>query len=315
MALISVIVPAYKMEMYLRACVGSVLAQTVSDLECILVDDGSADASGGLCDEYAARDPRVCVIHQANGGLSASRNAGIAAAKGAYFSFIDADDVVHPRFLEILLQTIREEKADIALCGYQRFQDGAPIPSGHISARRRCMTRKEAILALTRIGEGAEGEQMVLTCNKLFARRLFDTVRYPVGKWHEDAFVILPLLMQCGNVAKCEAELYFYRRRESSITGKALWTDRRHFDVLDALRQRCEMLDTPEYRDIYSAVVSHYFDWILFQIYEVAVPSGMYRQMRSRFLREMIKYGRWVRGRRFLVFAVCPRAYEIKHRL
>ena len=112
--LISVIVPVYKVEKYLKRCVDSILAQTYPCLEVILVDDGSPDGCPAICDEYAREDRRVRVIHKENGGLSDARNAGIDAAKGKFLGFVDSDDYVHPRFYELLLQALKGEGADIA---------------------------------------------------------------------------------------------------------------------------------------------------------------------------------------------------------
>lgn len=120
MDLISVIVPVYKAEPYLRRCVDSILAQTYTNLEVILVDDGSPDNCGVICDEYAEKDKRVKVIHQANAGVSAARNAGLRIAKGEYISFVDADDTIDADMCEILLQIARKEDADIVECNYRR---------------------------------------------------------------------------------------------------------------------------------------------------------------------------------------------------
>ena len=118
--LISVIVPVYKVEKYLKRCVDSILAQTYTCLEVILVDDGSPDGCPAICDEYAREDRRVRVIHKENGGLSDARNAGIDAAKGKFLGFVDSDDYVHPRFYELLLQALKEEGADIAGCDVKK---------------------------------------------------------------------------------------------------------------------------------------------------------------------------------------------------
>lgn len=118
--LISVIVPVYKVEKYLKRCVDSILAQTYPCLEVILVDDGSPDGCPAICDEYAREDRRVRVIHKENGGLSDARNAGIDAAKGKFLGFVDSDDYVHPRFYELLLQALKEEGADIAGCDVKK---------------------------------------------------------------------------------------------------------------------------------------------------------------------------------------------------
>lgn len=125
--LISVIVPVYKVEPYLRACIDSVLAQTYQNLEVILVDDGSPDNSGAICDEYAARDCRVRVIHQENGGLCVARNAGLDAAKGAYIAFVDSDDYIEPNMYQILYERLQETGADAAQCGYVRYEKNGTV--------------------------------------------------------------------------------------------------------------------------------------------------------------------------------------------
>ena len=115
--MISIIVPIYKVEEYLPRCIESILNQTYQDFELILVDDGSPDLSGDICDVYAETDPRIKVIHQENSGISDARNEGLSRAKGEYISFIDSDDWVHPEFLQQLLYTIEKYDADIAECG------------------------------------------------------------------------------------------------------------------------------------------------------------------------------------------------------
>ena len=124
--LISVIVPVYKVEAYLTACVESVLAQTYPNFELILVDDGSPDNCPRMCDEFAARDSRIRVIHKKNGGLSSARNAGIDAAKGSYLAFLDSDDLWTPFFLERLHAALTEADADFSVCLFRRFQGEAP---------------------------------------------------------------------------------------------------------------------------------------------------------------------------------------------
>ena len=132
MPIISVIVPVYKVEPYLARCVDSILAQTYTDFELILVDDCSPDNCGAMCDAYAEQDKRIRVIHKKNGGLSDARNVGIEFAKGDYITFIDSDDLVHPQTFELLMQSLKKSEAEISMCGFQRFTDA--IPCSHISA-------------------------------------------------------------------------------------------------------------------------------------------------------------------------------------
>lgn len=120
--LISVIVPVYNVERYLRRCVDSILHQTYQDLEVLLVDDGSTDASGAICDEYAAQEERVAAVHQKNGGLSAARNAGLERAQGTYLCFVDSDDFLDSRMLETLCRDLQEQDADVAVVGFRTFE-------------------------------------------------------------------------------------------------------------------------------------------------------------------------------------------------
>lgn len=120
--LISVIVPVYNVERYLRRCVDSILHQTYRNLEVLLVDDGSTDASGAICDEYAAQEERVTAVHQKNGGLSAARNAGLERAQGTYLCFVDSDDFLDSRMLETLCCDLQEKDADVAVVGFRTFE-------------------------------------------------------------------------------------------------------------------------------------------------------------------------------------------------
>ena len=150
---ISVIVPVYKVEQFLPACVQSILGQTFADFELILVDDGSPDGCGALCDAYAGQDGRVRVIHQKNGGLSAARNSGIAAATGEFLAFVDADDIVAPDYLEQLYCALRSSGADMALCAVEDVnEDGTPLEHPETSAAygSSCATRRGSSMRTTR---------------------------------------------------------------------------------------------------------------------------------------------------------------------
>ena len=138
MPVISVIVPVYKVERYLHECVHSLLAQTFSDIEVILVDDGSPDGCGAICDAYAKSDSRVCVIHQKNGGLSCARNTGIAHARGEYLCFVDSDDYVAPDYCETLYAMLKDSDCDFSVCGVCRFQDGVQ-PNPVSSQEQNCV--------------------------------------------------------------------------------------------------------------------------------------------------------------------------------
>lgn len=211
---ISVIVPIYRVEKYLPACIDSILNQTFTDFELILVDDGSPDRCPEICDETAKRDARVRVIHQANQGLSAARNAGIEAARGAWLSFVDSDDYIAPQFYEKLYQTAQRTDADCVMCSVQNVDEsGKPIDSALMRVADEVKTGQEVLRKI-----GRDDVTPYLTAwNKLYRRKLFNTLRYPAGRQNEDVFVFAELFCQVQR-AVCVAEpLYFYRKRIGSI--------------------------------------------------------------------------------------------------
>ena len=207
--LISVIVPVYRVEPYLRRCVDSILNQTCADLEVILVDDGSPDNCGAICDEYAQKDARVRVLHRENGGLSDARNAGMETACGAYLAFVDSDDLLPEDSLEKLLRIAREQQADLVIGGHRRFEGEpreAPVPAETV----RCMTGEEAMMDFLDHG--------CASWARLYRRELHRDLRFPVGELNEDEAVVLPLLERCSRIAKTDAVVYHYRVRPESIT-------------------------------------------------------------------------------------------------
>lgn len=237
---ISVIVPIYKVEPYLRQCVDSILAQTYRDLEIILVDDGSPDNCGRICDEYAKKDPRVVVIHQKNSGLSSARNAGIKRAGGAYLNFVDSDDFLAPAMLEKLHQSLKKADAELSFCYLQYVNEaGENIPGdrtiqhapeiGSVWSEERFWEQRRTQKLASYVGAWA----------KLYHRELFAAVYYPDGKLHEDEFVLHRIIGQCSRIAEVPERLYFYRQRADSITA-AEQLDPRRLDKIEAYLERCE---------------------------------------------------------------------------
>ena len=211
--MVSIIIPVYNVQDYLARCVDSVLTQTYTDLEIILVDDGSIDISGDICDEYALHDARVRVIHKENGGLSDARNAGLDVVRGNYVAFIDADDYVHPSFLELLLKTINETGAQIAVSTWQELKDGDK-PRKVKTKRPRCtiLTQEEAISSVfyqKKLNHSA--------CSRIFETHLFNNLRFPEGMLYEDLAIIYPLLCKVEKVALINTPMYYYMHRQGSI--------------------------------------------------------------------------------------------------
>lgn len=226
--LISVIIPVYKVEDYLTACVESVLAQTYQNFELILVDDGSPDNCPRMCDEFATRDSRIRVIHKENGGLSSARNAGIDAATGEYLAFLDSDDLWTPVFLERLYRAIEETGAELAVCLFRRFRGEPPreLPN---AVPTEVLTRRDAFECFFNL----RNENMVVAPNKLYHRELFSALRYPLGQIHEDEAVIHEIIGGTNTVAWVEESHYLYREAPNSIT-----TAKFNLKRLDAARSK-----------------------------------------------------------------------------
>lgn len=209
--------PVYNVEQYLRRCVDSLLCQTYPHIEILLINDGSTDTSPTICSQYAERDTRVTVVHQENGGLSAARNTGLDWAKGEFISFVDSDDFVVPRFLEVLYQTLQNADADLSICNYEIVADGnSDAEEVHPSPIRNEVIPGREILT-QKLLESYDW-YWVIACTKLYRSSIFNRVRFPVGKLHEDEFVLHEILLQTSVVACTQERLYCYWQREGSIT-------------------------------------------------------------------------------------------------
>lgn len=208
--LVSVIVPVYKTEPYLAACLDSVLGQTVRDVEVVVVDDGSPDGCPALCDEYAAHDARVTVIHQPNGGRSAARNAGVAAATGRWIGFVDSDDWVEPDMYATLFDTAERHDAQIAVCGRVEEHDGEQTPIAY--GERDVLPSEQAIGELLR-----DVEVRSYLCDKLFRRELFEGIEFPLGRNYEDVAVVYRLFGRAERIAFSTRALYHYAFHGSNI--------------------------------------------------------------------------------------------------
>lgn len=213
--LVSIIIPVYNVEKYLLACVNSVINQTYKCLEIILVDDGSTDSSGRICDECAKADSRIKVIHKVNGGLSDARNVGIDAATGDYLAFVDSDDLIHTRFIETLYSLVCDFKADIASVEFKNFYDEESLDlEGILFGETMILQSEEAIDKIL--------YQNILdnsVCNKLYNRHLFGGLRFPIGKLYEDLAIFYKVYERAKRVVHRRVAYYYYRLRRDSLTG------------------------------------------------------------------------------------------------
>lgn len=209
---ISVVVPVYNVEKYMVKSIDSIRNQTIKDMEIILVDDGSTDNSGRICDEYKKKDPRVQVIHKKNGGQSTARNAGVEKASGEYIGFVDGDDYISPCMYEKLLNMIESAKADVAVCGIYDVYQNTKTPQCSEKAEFVC-DAKEMFRNIL-IDDKVSGS----TCNRLIKADIAKALRFLDGKLFEDAFYSTQLVKNVKKAAVTTEPLYFYVHRTDSTT-------------------------------------------------------------------------------------------------
>lgn len=206
-SLISIVVPVYKVEQYLKNCIDSVLRQTYTNWELILVDDGSPDTCPVICDEYAQKDGRIKVIHKENGGLSSARNAGLNIIRGEYVTFLDSDDFWYDEYLSTLLGICEKYDADIVQCGFVRGQDTAfPVLDKKIQEKvydNRSVFISQAV--------------NIIMCGKIYRSELFDNIRMPIGKINEDDFTSWKLYYKARKIVVTDAPYYYYTYNGTSI--------------------------------------------------------------------------------------------------
>lgn len=232
MPLISIIVPVYKVEKYIHKCVDSILAQTLTDFELFLIDDGSPDSCGKICDEYANKDDRIIVIHKKNGGLSDARNVAIDRATGDYLTFIDSDDYVSEDYLESLYTALKDTDSNMAIANISSF-DGDK--------------QNDAFYHPTDCQKILEGKEIFNTIYqpcaqaKLYKRFIFEDIRYPVGRLYEDAFVYHDVLAKVKRLALTGQNTYYYLIRSDSIMHQEYKLQ--FTDIIDAIELRIHKLE------------------------------------------------------------------------
>lgn len=227
---LSIIVPVYKVEPYLRRCVDSILGQTFTDFELILVDDGSPDGCPAICDEYTQLDSRVGVIHKPNGGISDARNAGLVVAQGEYIGFVDSDDYISPDMYKILISKAEETNAEIAAIGYIEVdEEGNILKYCMPSDEDRTFHRSEFIKEYF---PSTRWKIAPTAWNKVYKRGLFASLRYPADKIYEDSFLMLPLFDLCNTIAVSKNHGYYYMAsRADSIMNSSYSV--KNLDLLD----------------------------------------------------------------------------------
>lgn len=263
MAKISVIVPVYNVEPYLHRCVDSILNQTFSDIDVILVDDGSPDNCGAICEDYAARDSRVHVVHRENGGLSAARNSGIdwsfANSDSQWLTCVDSDDWIHREYLEKLYSAACDNDLDVAMCGFfetDAFVEDAALPP------------KDVLVLDVEDAFSTHYDKSVSACCKLVKKRLYDGLRFPEGKLYEDAFVTHKLMFACDKIAVVDEKLYYYYNNPTSIT-RIRWSDRK-LDSIEAHELRLDYFRERGFQKAYLWEQHIYIQELTFKLIHLA---------------------------------------------
>lgn len=213
MSIISIIVPVYNVEKYLPKCIESIIGQTFKDIEIILIDDGSIDSSGYICDEYSKKDSRIKVIHKENGGLSDARNAGLNVCSGKYIGFVDSDDYIENDMYEMLYNFLKIHDLDVAMCETYYIE---------INCKRKCkyfapkvLERKNEIIE--EIFANKCGGSAIGVCNKLYKRKILEDIRFDKNKFYEDVFFSLKWIEKTRRFGRSSEGKYFYLQRENSI--------------------------------------------------------------------------------------------------
>lgn len=280
---ISVIVPVYKVEQFIHRCVDSILCQSFSDFELILVDDGSPDDCGAICEAYAAQDSRIHVIHQKNGGLSAARNTGIdyvmSNSRSHWLAFVDSDDWVHPDFLKVLYSTAEQTLCKISACGFFNTT-GNQIP-----VNQDC-----SVISMSADDYYCGNFHKNATpaaCNKLYNKSLFKSLRFPIGKLHEDEFTTYLTLYKAEKIGVTPAKLYAYYQNPDGITHSE-WNPRR-MHALEAFEEQIRFAQKQGNDRLLNKMAEQYIYGTYEQLQKAQV---VYRKELRRKLRAALKLGR-----------------------
>lgn len=229
---ISIIVPVYNVEKYLSQCIESIIKQSFTDFELLLIDDGSTDNSGIICDEYEKKDNRIHAFHKKNEGLSDTRNFGLDRITGKYVMFIDSDDFINERCLCTLLNILRMNNADVSICDIQQTNENGSYEKESFAPIIETWTQDD----FWKHWENAKSGYCVVSCNKLYCREVFENVRFPSQKIHEDVWVLHEWVNICKRIVFTNEKLYYYRQRNGSIMHKTFTI--KNLEVVEALVQR-----------------------------------------------------------------------------
>lgn len=268
MELISVVVPVYGVEDVLEKCVHSIQGQTYTNLEIILVDDGSPDRCGAICDQLASEDPRIRVIHKENGGLSDARNAGIDAANGAYILFVDSDDWIDPLMIEVLYRLCQTQHVSIAECSFRNV-----LPDT-IREETRCSGEIITATPVQAIESNLRWQWFkTVVWNKLYRRDTIGDIRFPKGKVHEDEFTTHRFYLASQGIAYVDMSFYNYNKtRGGSIMGKVRLAN---LDAVEAFHEKAMLASQREDLAPLRTLICNNYCYIFFDKLSLVVTAGL----------------------------------------
>lgn len=316
--LISVIVPVFNTAKYLTSCLESLMHQSYENLEIILVNDGSTDNSGNICKEYSKKDSRFILIEQKNKGLGMARNIGLEKARGQYVCFVDSDDFVHEKYVEILYRNLLSHDADISMCGYEKIY-GEQKTGNSINNVCSVLSRYQMLYDITTTGPQNCSEKIVVCWNKLIRMDIMKRLKF-TDRLHEDEFMINDILLNIKTAVWSDARLYFYRQHSESITGLKNRMDNRHLDVLDAVYDRIILFSQAEYKNVFYNMLCSFFENSAY-IYYSLLSSGnklqLVKKIYPRYLVVLLKYSDKMTKKQFLhhlLFLISPEYYRRKYK-
>lgn len=263
---ISIIVPVFNLEKLLPNCINSILSQTFTDFELILVNDGSTDKSGEICDKYAKHDKRIEVIHKSNGGVSSARNAGLEVAKGDYIGFVDSDDYINKYMFEILYSRAIRYSSDMVLCSYKKVYE---YENHHVTKNTVEVGREQHFTNLGALKQMYEDKSKyiayVVPWNKIYKKHLFEGIKYREGNIYDDETVAHKLLYQSNKITVISSKLYFYYQRKGSQMNSTFHIKR--FDKIFALHERAFYFKECKEADLFQKALKHYMDMFFWYYY------------------------------------------------
>ena len=248
--LISVVVPVYNTQEYLIDCLNSIINQSYTNLQIILVNDGSTDQSGEICENFKRKDSRIEYIVQKNGGSSAAKNAGISHAEGQYICFVDSDDYVHEQYVQTLYDCLMSNEADLSMCGYIRdgfFDKNMKYQSDYKIYNGKEMMRNYYSFDIT---------FMNIACNKLYKKEFFENEKFPEGIMYDDFVLNAHIMYACQKIAVCNQKLYFYRKTANSIT-MSVFSEKK-LDLLKQIENRMLFFEEIGEEGIYNRFLQEY---------------------------------------------------------